>query len=262
MAFSTRNDHASKRSNSMERETIVTKAKCTDVMRNELLDEEQNSLPDTSHVSHEDPCQLQNVHFQNRRRTIQNSNETAEGQPDKNQDVWHECVENQISCVRNEDECDESHEYRTENHNKRTGNRNFRLQSGNKFAKNGKKFSTGYNSYVPTDSKNREFSLQTVSSNKQKSSLVVKAAQEKIFLNTIIIVGCVAVVTVIPSVITSEVLRTVAETNHSTNRIVFAVLWPIFALNFAANPFIYCLRLKRYRKTFNLIYSCKNVSAS
>jgi hypothetical protein len=98
--------------------------------------------------------------------------------------------------------------------------------------------------------------------NPQKTSGVIKNAQEQQFLNTILIIAVVAVVTVVLGTVVCQVWQMVVdmEKHQCITRISFAVVWAIFSFNFAVNPFIYCFRLKRYRKTFEMIYCRKNSS--
>ena len=65
-------------------------------------------------------------------------------------------------------------------------------------------------------------------------------------MNTILIIAFIAVLTVSqPTEITK------------TDTLLLLVVRAIFCLNFAVNPLVYCLRLKRYRETFKIVYGCK-----
>ena len=78
-------------------------------------------------------------------------------------------------------------------------------------------------------------------------------ANEQKFLNTIIIIAVIAAVTVFPATIYGSLTKTVFQ----SNRILHCLFTTILSLNFAANPFVYYLRLKQYRKTFKILYGCK-----
>ena len=74
--------------------------------------------------------------------------------------------------------------------------------------------------------------------------------KEKKFLSTVIIIAFVAVITIVPETIVFLYRSHVHE--------FFTVLAKvIICLNFAVNPFIYCWRLERYRKTFKMVFGCK-----
>jgi hypothetical protein len=106
----------------------------------------------------------------------------------------------------------------------------------------------------------QECTSQRFLPNSQKTSGVKRNAQEQQFLNTILIIALLAVVTVVPAAIVCQVWQTIVnvEKLQLITRIAYAVSWAIFSFNFAVNPFIYCFRLKRYRKTFEMVYCCTN----
>ena len=78
-------------------------------------------------------------------------------------------------------------------------------------------------------------------------------ANEQKFLNTIIIIAVIAAVTVFPAFTYGSLTKTVFQ----SSRTLHSLFTTILSLNFAANPFVYYLRLKRYRKTFKILYGCK-----
>ena len=88
-----------------------------------------------------------------------------------------------------------------------------------------------------------------------KNSRLVNNAKEQKFLNTIIIIALIALITVLPGQIYVNVWSISGK--GQSYSISFIVVITIFCLNFAINPLIYCLRLKRYRKTFRIVYGCK-----
>ena len=87
------------------------------------------------------------------------------------------------------------------------------------------------------------------STKKRKCPQIVNVKEQK-FLNTIIIIAFVAVITIVPGTIVFWYRSHVHE--------FFTVLAKvIICLNFAVNPFIYFWRLERYRKTFKMVFGCK-----
>ena len=75
-------------------------------------------------------------------------------------------------------------------------------------------------------------------------------SKEQKFLNTIIIIAFVAVITVVPGAIVFQYCPQV-------HKFFLVLIVAIYCVNFAANPFIYCWRLERYRKTFKMVFGCK-----
>ena len=100
-------------------------------------------------------------------------------------------------------------------------------------------------------------SLHNSSSKTQKKLQSVNKAKEQRFLNTIIIIACIAVATVLVGTTYAQLSQTVLKERSEMERILKLVCFAIFCLNFTINPFVYCLRLKQYHKTFQMIYGCK-----
>ena len=89
-------------------------------------------------------------------------------------------------------------------------------------------------------------------------SLKIRQAREQKFLSTIVIIACIALVTLIPSVVQRQVYsESQVVTENPEERLIQSILMAIMCVNFAANPFIYYLRLEKYRKTFKILYGCK-----
>ena len=90
----------------------------------------------------------------------------------------------------------------------------------------------------------------------------MRILKEKQFLRTIIIIACIAVICVLPSMM---FFQTSVFLNLNTRKLSAIILTKIFvcvhAINFAVNPLLYVLRLPNYRKTFYLLY-CKRWSTS
>ena len=91
----------------------------------------------------------------------------------------------------------------------------------------------------------------------------IRIIKEKRFLKTIIIIACVAFISVVPYLVLHLLYSNVVgflEDNLQAVIISSALCFCIFNLNFAANPFIYILRLPNYRKTFYMLY-CRRKTA-
>ena len=98
---------------------------------------------------------------------------------------------------------------------------------------------------------------QNPSSKTHKKLQPVNNAREQNFLNTIIIIACIAVITVLLGTIGAQLHEMVHKELPETWRIYKSVVYTLYCLNFAVNPFVYCLRLKQYRKTFQIVYGCR-----
>ena len=103
----------------------------------------------------------------------------------------------------------------------------------------------------------KEVSLQNSSSKTQKKLQSVNNAKEQKFLNTIIIIACIAVATVLVGTTYAQLSQNVLKERSEMGRILRSVCFTILCLNFAVNPFVYYLRLKQYQKTFQMVYGCK-----
>ena len=99
-----------------------------------------------------------------------------------------------------------------------------------------------------------EISLQNSSSKMHRKPQSVNSAKEQRFLNTVIIIAGIAVLTVLVGTVFVQLDLTVLKKRPEMSRILKSVCFTIFCFNFAANPFVYCLRLNQYRKTFQIVY--------
>ena len=92
-------------------------------------------------------------------------------------------------------------------------------------------------------------------------ALASRILKEKRFLNTIIIIACVAVVCIVPGLIFSQV---VLLNGVLLSRLAYQTLGglclTLYDINFAVNPLIYIIRLPNYRKTFSILYCKRRVS--
>jgi cation transport ATPase len=175
--------------------------------------------------------------------------------PDDRSENYDERAQNQNERAQNHDEHAQNQNERVQTQNERVQyghakNQNERVECLNHPVRNqinrSQRRDIGYNSTM---------NVFQISSKSLKNSQAINNAKEQKFLNTIIIIACIAVVTVAPATIYTQFYATaVAELNPEANMILAAVLISILSLNFAVNPFVYVLRLKRYRKTFKLVY--------
>ena len=86
----------------------------------------------------------------------------------------------------------------------------------------------------------------------------IRRAREQKFLTTIVIIACIALVTISPSLLHRQVYRhSQLLIESGKDSLIQKILVTIMCVNFAANPFIYYFRLEKYRKTFKKLYGCK-----
>jgi cation transport ATPase len=170
----------------------------------------------------------------------------------------HERAEIENLRAESQSERDQSLDERAENQNHRAEKQNDRAQSPSERTEIEKERAKNHNQPAQNKDERVESQIECaqredLSSNKtpKNSQVIMSNTKEQKFLNTIIIIACIAVVTVMPGVIYSLLSGT------EINMMIFVVISAIYCLNFAANPFVYCLRLKRYRKTFKIVYGCK-----
>ncbi len=87
----------------------------------------------------------------------------------------------------------------------------------------------------------------------------VRILNERRLLKTIVIICCVALVTILPNAIFNQVMQSEGhqEENESGYSLVDIILYGIWIVNFIINPVLYLWRLPKYRKTFCIIYCCR-----
>ncbi|CAB3980913.1 Hypothetical predicted protein [Paramuricea clavata] len=192
-------------------------------------------------------AQKQDNRVQNEIERDQSLDERAENQNHRRAEKLNDRAQNQYERAeiknhraeklndraQSQSECGEIDNERAKNQNQRAQNKNERVESQNERAQR-----------------------EDLSSKYPQNSQVISNAKEQKFLNTIIIIASIAVVTSMPGAIYFQLRGTV--TSLEGNRILVVVGSAIYCLNFAANPFVYCLRLKRYKKTFKMVYGCKH----
>ena len=88
----------------------------------------------------------------------------------------------------------------------------------------------------------------------QKSRIL----NEKRFLKTIIIIGTIAIITILPNAIFNEIQLFGGHTEENEGEDnPSIILFAIWTINFVINPVLYVWRLPKYRKTFCIIYCCR-----
>ena len=78
------------------------------------------------------------------------------------------------------------------------------------------------------------------------------------FLTTVLIINLFLIFGVIPTVISWHLSDILARTESTSVDLFFSIIDIWFYLNIAANPFLYVWRLPKYRKTFFVMYCCRN----
>ena len=102
--------------------------------------------------------------------------------------------------------------------------------------------------YYKLKKQSRNMALLNSTESRAQEKRILK---EKRFLNTIILVACIALVCIVPSL-------TVFQLYNLTNEVQKGIASGILFINFAVNPLIYIARFQNYRKTFHLLYcSCR-----
>ena len=93
---------------------------------------------------------------------------------------------------------------------------------------------------------------QRRSISKQNQLSQSRPLQEE-FLKTIIIVTFIQILTMVPL----SIFSLVHGWSNSFNSVLKLVVYPMYFLNFAINPFLYVWRLRNYRQTFCLVFCTK-----
>ncbi len=88
----------------------------------------------------------------------------------------------------------------------------------------------------------------------------IRELRQRRFLNTIILVACIAVIGTVPCSVSYRIFKT--KGINSQRPIGIEILWcfvlTLFYGTFAINPLVYFLRLPNYRKTFYSLYWRRN----
>ena len=175
---------------------------------------------------------------------------------DQNQD---ERAKSQHKRVCSEDERAQIRHERPQNKRERAQHQDQRAESQTKHADCAEtQFDIQDNSTTTITHKcSTDHRLQNPRDKRHKNPQSVTNAKEQRFLNTIIIIALITVVTVMSGTTYGQIVPIVLKRNPNLNTILKPVLLLIYSLNFTVNPFVYYLRLKQYRKTFQMVYGCK-----
>ena len=82
----------------------------------------------------------------------------------------------------------------------------------------------------------------------------IRILKEKKFLNTIVIIACVAFLCTVPSMGFFQIYDSLRWWSGILLKMFLKIFMFFFYANFAVNPIIYVIRLPNYRKTFYLLY--------
>ena len=111
--------------------------------------------------------------------------------------------------------------------------------------------------YYKLKKQSRNMALQD---SPESRALGMRIIKEKRFLNTIVIIASIAFLSVVPFILTYWIGNAVGlSLSHRGFRITNYLFYSIFFMNAAVNPFIYILRLPKYRKAFYLTYCGRTV---
>ena len=177
-----------------------------------------------------------------------------------------ERAQSQDERAKSDGERAQNQDQRAQSRNERVASRSDRCRSHDQHAK-----SESDRTQIPRDiqcsprtnvthnlsSIRKEISARNSSSKTHTKPQPVNNAKEQRFLNTIIIIACFAVVTILVGTVLAQLLETVLKERSVMKRILKSLCFTIYCLNFVVNPFIYCFRLKQYRKTFQMVYGCR-----
>ena len=251
---SKQSQYAPNKSSSIESETCVGSNNHVKngIERDQSLDERAQIQYERDEIENE-RAESQSERDQSLVERAENKNHRAQNQHERAE------IENLRAESQSEreflDERAESQNHRAEKQNDRAQNPYERAEIENERAESYNQRAQDKDERV--ESENERAQREDLYSNKTpKNTQVINNTKEQKFLNTIIIIACIAVVTVMPGTIYS--LLSGRGVHSEGNSILSVVGIAIFCLNFAANPFVYCLRLKRYRETFKMVYGCKH----
>ena len=109
--------------------------------------------------------------------------------------------------------------------------------------------------------KKQSRNLSLMNSNESRSQ-EIRILKEQRFLKTIIIIACVSVGCVVPSLVFYLNYNSLSlPSDNLTSKVIGTATLFILYMNFTVNPLIYILRLPNYRKTFFLLY-CRRKTTS
>ena len=212
----------------------------------------------------------QNIRVENRMEHVEDGNK-RDKDPNKPDENRNKHVESDIEVVEDGDKSAKSKIERVEHRNERVDNPIERGEDGNervenqierdddrsKRAQNEIERSQNTNDGFdidsrPTSTSSKMLSVSSIASHSYCNKVSNNVGEQK-FLKTIIIIAVIATITVFPATIYESLFITVFESND----ILDSLFTTILCLNFSVNPFVYYMRLKRYRQTFKIVYGCK-----
>ena len=197
-------------------------------------------------------AQAQSIRAQNLTERVQTLDKSAQVQDKRPQNCGeraegkHQRVQGKDGRAQKKDDRAESKDERAQCKNKRVDCAEILLAIQDKSTNN-----------IACSTDHKTIPSQNYSASKTyKNPQSVTNAREQRFLNTIIIIALIAVVTVMSGTIYVQILPIVNKKSRNLNTILKPVLLSIYSVNFAVNPFVYDLRLKQYQKTFQMVYGC------
>ena len=111
--------------------------------------------------------------------------------------------------------------------------------------------------YGKLKKQSRNIASQVSNESRAQQQRLLKEAQ---FLKTIILVACIAFVCTVPSMIFFQITDLLGVRKDILVFQTFSKMFMcLFYMNFAANPFIYVIRLPKYRKTFHILFYKKGL---
>ena len=212
----------------------------------------------------------QNIRVENRMEHVEDGNK-RDKDPNKRDENRNKHVESDTELGEDSEKSVKSKIERVERRNERVDNPIARGEDGNeqvenqierddnrsKCAQNEIERSRNTNDGLDTHSRSTIISSQMLSvssiSSHSYCNKVTNNVSEQKFLKTIIIIAAIATITVFPATMYDSLSSIVFENND----ILDSLFTTILCLNFSVNPFVYYMRLKRYRETFKIVYGCK-----
>ena len=102
---------------------------------------------------------------------------------------------------------------------------------------------------------NKQSKNMAVQNSTESLAQQMRNLKEKRFLQTIILIACIAFACLVPSAIFWLIYDFLSSTTNETLlSILKSIIVSIFYTNFAANPLIYIIRFPNYRRTFYRLY--------
>ena len=190
----------------------------------------------------------------------QSQNERAESQCQRAQSsddhfqVQDERAQSHDERAQSQDERVQSQDERAQSQDERAQGQDIRAQSQHVAESRADRGQRDIQDSSTTNVIHKNISLKNSSMKAHKKPLPISNVKEQRFLNTIFIIACIAVVTVLVGTVFAQLNHTVLKEWPEMNRVLKSVSYAIYSFNFVFNPFVYCLRLKQYRKTFQMVY--------